>query len=403
MGFVRDITGSNAASASKDAGRMQAQASREAAEIQAKLSREAMAQQEAAANRALSINDIANNAGMDEIWKASTDARSWLDSSTNQSINQLRNSSQEAQANAAENTRLAQGYLDPLAQVAERGVEASNYLANPQAQYDSLVNNPLYQAALDNANRQSSSMAAAGGRINTGDTLEQLSNNVLLSASPLIDRQRQDSAMLLDQANNYYNTMAGMQQDYGNTSTNLISNLGNNTASLIGNRGSAIAQTYTNDGTNLARLRENQGITAANILTGNAAQQSNLLTQQGSQLANGLTGAANANAAGRVGAANARSQAYGSILGAGAQIAGSEAGAIVASSFFSDERLKKNISFNGKKGKHNWYTWNWNELAGEKLGLFGSSEGVIAQEVQQTNPEAVITKDGFLHVNYGAL
>ena len=40
--------------------------------------------------------------------------------------------------------------------------------------------------------------ASAGRRLSFGDTLQQLSNNVLLSASPLIDRQREDVLNLLN-------------------------------------------------------------------------------------------------------------------------------------------------------------------------------------------------------------
>lgn len=69
---------------------------------------------------------------------------------------------------------------------------------------------------------------------------------------------------------------------------------------------------------------------------------------------------------------------------------------------YSDKRLKKDIQFIGTKNGHNWYRWTWNHLA-KKLGLLGTQEGVIAQEVQKTNPDSVQSHQGYLTVNYEAL
>lgn len=69
---------------------------------------------------------------------------------------------------------------------------------------------------------------------------------------------------------------------------------------------------------------------------------------------------------------------------------------------FSDRRLKENIRQQGVRNGHNWYSWTWNEEA-NKLGLTGQSEGVIADEVYKTNPEAIEFQDGYAKVNYGAL
>ncbi len=60
----------------------------------------------------------------------------------------------------------------------------------------------------------------------------------------------------------------------------------------------------------------------------------------------------------------------------------------------SDERLKDNIVKIGESESGiNIYKFNYK-------GKPEVYEGVIAQEVQQSNPEAVIEKDGFLAVNY---
>ena len=88
-----------------------------------------------------------------------------------------------------------QAFFEPFSGASERGIEASSFLADPQAQFDFLQSNPLFKLALENANEQTQQRASAGRRLSFGDTLQQFSNNVLLSASPLIDRQRQDVAV----------------------------------------------------------------------------------------------------------------------------------------------------------------------------------------------------------------
>lgn len=86
----------------------------------------------------------------------------------------------------------------------------------------------------------------------------------------------------------------------------------------------------------------------------------------------------------------------GSAIGAGAQLG---AASIMAS---SDARLKTNIQYDttDANGIH-WYTWDWNTTAKE-LGLAGDSTyGVIAQEVMEIMPEAVVMyPDGYYRVNY---
>lgn len=100
-----------------------------------------------------------------------------------------------AQKEAAER---AQKFFEPFAGVAERGVELSGFLADPQAQFDFLQGNPLFDRALQNVNEQTQQAAASRGRLSAGDTLQQLSENVLLASQPLIDRQRQDVSNLIN-------------------------------------------------------------------------------------------------------------------------------------------------------------------------------------------------------------
>lgn len=79
-----------------------------------------------------------------------------------------------------------------------------------------------------------------------------------------------------------------------------------------------------------------------------------------------------------------------------------DAAGLAATIFTSDIRLKTNIKPAGKRNGHNWYTWIWNK-AGEKLGLVGDAEGVMAHEVFEKNPRAVFEIDGYIAVDHAAL
>lgn len=106
----------------------------------------------------------------------------------------------------------AQDFFSPFDAVGQRGLERLGELGpqddfdfqdDPQADFEFLQNNPLFKFALDNANRRTGARAAAGGRINAGDTLSQLTNNAFLQASPLLDRKRRDlDRRLLDRNQN---------------------------------------------------------------------------------------------------------------------------------------------------------------------------------------------------------
>ena len=71
----------------------------------------------------------------------------------------------------------------------------------------------------------------------------------------------------------------------------------------------------------------------------------------------------------------------------------------------SDQRLKDNIEhFDTLPSGIDMYTWTWNEEA-KRIGADKYPPiGVIAQEIQKTHPEAVVTGDhGYLMVNYGKI
>lgn len=83
---------------------------------------------------------------------------------------------------------------------------------------------------------------------------------------------------------------------------------------------------------------------------------------------------------------------------------GSIGAAVLPGIIASDTRLKENIEYNGVINGIHTYTWDWNAeakaLGFDKYPTFG----VLAQEVQETHPEAVIEgTHGYLMVNYGKL
>lgn len=74
--------------------------------------------------------------------------------------------------------------------------------------------------------------------------------------------------------------------------------------------------------------------------------------------------------------------------------------AATGGAFPSDINLKENIVKIGKKNDLNWYSWDWNKLA-KSIGLSGSDEGHIAQEVELVRPDLVVTQNGYKAVIYG--
>ena len=72
---------------------------------------------------------------------------------------------------------------------------------------------------------------------------------------------------------------------------------------------------------------------------------------------------------------------------------------LTGAAIFSDRRLKLDIKPKGKKLGHKWYEFRYNTDAPEVR-----REGVMAQDILETNPEAVsVDKSGYFKVNYSML
>ncbi|MBY8123062.1 tail fiber domain-containing protein [Vibrio fluvialis] len=142
--------------------------------------------------------------------------------------------------------------------------------------------------------------------------------------------------------------------------------------------------------------REYQGqydyFNALGALSGRGLQGSQGLGSFGGDTLSGMTGTMSGIGTGALNSAAMQQQNKAGLLSA--------AGGLLAA--FSDIRLKKNIKATGEytdRGNE-IYTWDWNEKA-EKLGLVGSSRGVIADHAEQVTPGAVSTdKSGYKVVDY---
>ena len=76
---------------------------------------------------------------------------------------------------------------------------------------------------------------------------------------------------------------------------------------------------------------------------------------------------------------------------------------LAGAALMSDARLKDNVKKVATINKINLYTWDWNEM-GKKVAGDQRPFGVLAQEVRETRPDAVIENaDGWLMVDYAKL
>lgn len=234
--------------------------------------------------------------------------------------------SEQAIAETQRATAEAQGFLSPFGDIGISGVEQAGFLTDPNAQFDFLQNNPLFQLQLDNLNQQTGRSSASRGRLSAGDTFQEITNNALLASQPLIESHKQSIGDILNLGTGVARAQANTSLGLGSDVSNLIQNRGNILAGGIAGRNQIQAQTTANQ----------------------------------NQLA---------------------SQAF---------------------SLFSDPKLKENRKLIGKSNGFNVWSWDWNKLA-KKLGLTGSSTGVMADEVLKITPEAISYEKGFMKVNYNMI
>lgn len=208
-------------------------------------------------------------------------------------------------------------------------------------------NDPNFQAYQNNFNRQMT-------QAYDSNVLSQLANRGLMRSSGL---QSATNAFNDTMANNEMN----LYDQYYNRQANNLANLLNTSNSIY---------SYIT-GLNSGALGNSQAVNQHNIEAAKMNDNSNLF-------------GAIANAAGNI---------YGQTAQNADKIA-------MAAMMASDINVKKNIKKIGEKNGYNWYEFEYKD----GLGLpEGKQEGVIAQEVEKVNPEAVTVIDGIKHVDYSKL
>jgi hypothetical protein len=183
----------------------------------------------------LDPGDLAGTHAAGEAKDASKAAESAQQDALGRSIAETRRATEEGQ-----------GFLAPFGGVGLQGVEQAGFLTDPQAQFDFLQNNPLFQMGLDNANRQTQQSAASRGRLSSGDTLQELNQNALLTASPLIQSQKQSIGDLLNFGGGIATNQANTAIGEGSQISNAFENQGNITSAGIQSRNKIQADTTAN-------------------------------------------------------------------------------------------------------------------------------------------------------------
>lgn len=118
-------------------------------------------------------------------------------------------------------------FFSPFANVAQDAIGMSSFLTDPQAQFDFLQSNPIFQNSLNIMDRNTAASAAAGGRLSAGDTMLDFGNNMMQAAMPLIDRQSNNINNMLNFGRGIATQQAGNTLGTGVDISNLLQSLGN--------------------------------------------------------------------------------------------------------------------------------------------------------------------------------
>jgi hypothetical protein len=220
-----------------------------------------------------------------------------------------------------------------------------NGAAGTQSALANLQTTPGYQFTLGQGNNAINAAAAANGTLNSGNQLTALANY--------------DSGL----AQNTYNQAVSNLNPFLNLSNSTASGIGN----LLSNLGSNEANTYMGANNTAVNLLGSYGNAQASADLANQSLGMNLLGG-GLKLGSSLFGALNTPIA------------AGSVLG----------------SIFSDERLKEDIEPVGELYDGSAiFRYRYKGDPTETTHI-----GVMAQDVAETNPDAVTDIGGFLAVNY---
>ena len=176
--------------------------------------------------------DLAGTHAAEQARQASGQAQSELERAIQLAIDEQRRAGGEAQ-----------DFLSPFGGVGLQGVDQAGFLTDPQARFDFLQNNPLFQSSLNLLDRDTAAAAASGGRLQAGDTALQFQNNALLAAQPLLDRQGRGITDLLNFGSGIARSQANTALGVGSDVSGLIQSRGNVGATGILNRNQINADT----------------------------------------------------------------------------------------------------------------------------------------------------------------
>ena len=235
------------------------------------------------------------------------------------------------------------------------------------------------EANILSQNYQQEAMNKASAGVSAYNTAITQSDAQRTAQAQILGQQYQTNTSGLGTA---YNANLGATQNvYGVTSANDLQNYNvSNAATLQGIAGlTQIAQAGTGVYSGAANYLQGASATAGQAAS-TATSAATSLASTNSQYATGMANVASANRGQNM-------ELIGTSAGAGTKLA------------MSDIRLKTNMELVDNINGYNIYTWDWIE------GFDGGyNKGVIAQEVLEVNPEAIVNMDnGFYAVNYDML
>ncbi len=181
-------------------------------------------------------------------------------------VNALRSARAASQGNIRRGRNIGREDLAPFDEFGTGQIDPLEDILTSEGQLEFLQSNPIFQAALRNANLGTNASSASQGRFRAGGTAQELFQNFLGTSFPLLQSQTRN----LFDAVNLGRGAAGQQSAQSLEA-------GTNIANLIQNTGSNIANVRTGAAANISNLQSGIGdvqaagdINRANIFSNTA-------------------------------------------------------------------------------------------------------------------------------------
>lgn len=123
---------------------------------------------------------------------------------------------------------LAREDLQPFREFGGRNIGRLQNMLTPQGQVSYLRANPIFNMALENANRQTNNAFLGQGL--TGDARQALANNTLLAAQPLLQQQTGNLFNAVNMGQSAAAGQANTALNTGSNVSNLLTQIGNSQA-----------------------------------------------------------------------------------------------------------------------------------------------------------------------------